>query len=439
MEISAFKGYRYDSSAVGDAGKCIAPPYDIIDPEQQQELYEQHECNIVRIIKSKTNPGDSDSDNVYTRAREALSGFIRQGALKQDERESIYVYAQDFTVGARNFRRSGFIALGKLEAYGGNIKAHEQTLSGPKADRLNLMRATKSQIGQIFMLYSDPTKTVDKLLEQACRGEELLSRTDDEGVTHRLFAITDPEQLATIKNAMSDKSIFIADGHHRFETALNYMNESGLPAAGYRMMTFVNTHNEGLVVLPTHRLIKNVKDFDAAEYIKQLQRQFDVARLAFNNDQEKTRKKQEMTDALQLEMENGENALGMYFNDGAFYVATLRDKTAMDQAAPERSKAWRQLDVTVLHLLMLENLLGIDEAALTAQTNVEYVKDIGDAAEQAIAKVDRGTHQGLFFMNQTLPQQVEDVAAAGEKMPQKSTFFFPKIFSGLVVNVIEKQ
>jgi len=439
MEISALKGYRFDSTIVGDVGRCIAPPYDIIDPEQQQQLYDQHACNIVRIIKGKTNSDDSDSDNVYTRAKDALCGFIKQGALKQDGQESIYVYAQDFTVGANNFRRSGFIALGKLEAYGGNIKAHEQTLSGPKADRLNLMRATKSQIGQIFMLYSDPEKTVEKLLDQACQGEALLSHTDDEGVTHRLFAITDPEQLATIKSAMGDKSIFIADGHHRFETALNYMKESDNPAAGYRMMTFVNTHNEGLVVLPTHRLIKSVKDFEAAGYLEKLKLQFDVARLAYSNDEEKAQKKQEMTDALKLEMENGENALGMYFNDGAFYVATLKDKTAMDQAAPERSKAWRQLDVTVLHLLMLENLLGIDEAALTAQTNVEYIKDIGDATEQAIAKVDSGTHQGLFFMNQTLPQQVEDVAAAGEKMPQKSTFFFPKIFSGLVVNVLEKQ
>ncbi|MCP4708609.1 MAG: DUF1015 domain-containing protein [Planctomycetes bacterium] len=438
MEISAFKGYRFDPTNVVDAGQCIAPPYDIIDPEQQQELYDQNESNIVRIIKGKTNPDDSDSDNVYTRAKVTLCGFIKQGALKQDARDSVYVYAQDFTVGAFNYRRSGFIALGKLEAYGGNIKAHEQTLSGPKADRLNLMRATKSQIGQIFMLYSDPEKTVDKLLEQACQGEQLLSHTDDEGVTHHLFAITDPEQLATIKSTMGDKSIFIADGHHRFETALNYKKESDNPAADFRMMTFVNTHNEGLVVLPTHRLIKNVKDFDATGYIEKLKLQFDVARLAYNNDEEKSRKKKEMNDALNLEMENGENALGMYFNDGAFYVATLKDKTAMDQAAPERSKAWRKLDVTVLHLLMLEILLGIDEAALTAQTNVEYIKDIGDATEQAIAKVDSGTHQGLFFMNQTLPQQVEDVAAAGEKMPQKSTFFFPKIFSGLVVNVVEK-
>ena len=436
MEISAFKGYRYDSSVVGDAGECIAPPYDIIDLEQQQRLYEQHECNIVRIIKGKTKPGDKEGDNVYTRARDTLLDFIKKGVLKQDPRESIYVYAQDFTVGANNFRRSGFIALGKLEAYGGNIKAHEQTLSGPKADRLNLMRATKSQTGQIFMLYSDPAKTVDKLLEQACQTRQLLRHTDDEGVTHRLYAITDPQQISAIKNAMRDKSIFIADGHHRFETALNYINESGITAAGYCMMTFVNTHNEGLVVLPTHRLLKNIGDFDAAEYMAKLKLQFDVARLEYNNQEEKTRKKQEMTDALMLERENGENAVGMYFNDGAFYVATLRDKTAMAEAAPQRSRAWRQLDVTVLHKLMLENLLGIDEAALAAQTNVEYVKDIGGATEQAIAKVDAGTHQGLFFLNQTRPQQVEDVAAAGEKMPQKSTFFFPKIFSGLVINVL---
>ncbi|MFC1783692.1 DUF1015 domain-containing protein [Planctomycetota bacterium] len=436
MDISAFRGYRYDSSGIGDPGSCIAPPYDIIDPDQQQQLYDQNEYNIVRVIKGKTFPDDNDSDNVYTRAAAALGEFIEKGALKQDDADSIYVYAQDFTVGSESFRRSGFIALGKLEAYGGNIKAHEQTLSGPKADRLNLMRATRSQIGQIFMLYSDPEKTIDAILAQACTGPELLNHKDDEGVVHRLYAITDPMQIDTIKNTMANKSIFIADGHHRFETALNYFNKSKNPAAAYRMMTFVNTHNEGLVVLPTHRLVKNIPDFDPAKLTGQLKEHFDVARLAYHSDAEKTQRKQEMLDALTVEMDNGEHAFGLYFNDGAFYVVTLNDKEAMDQIAPQHSEAWRKLDVTILHLLILEQHLGIDEAALTAQTNVEYIKDIGGAVEQAMAKVDSGTHQGLFFMNQTMPQEVEAVAAAGEKMPQKSTFFFPKIFSGLVVNVL---
>ncbi|KPK72615.1 MAG: hypothetical protein AMJ79_15590 [Phycisphaerae bacterium SM23_30] len=436
MDISAFRGYRYDSSAAGDGGACIAPPYDIIDADQQQQLYDRSEYNIVRVIKGKIFPDDTDRNNVYTRAAAALRGFIEKGALKQDEAESIYVYAQDFTVGSEGFRRSGFIALGKLEAYGGNIRAHEQTLSGPKADRLNLMRATKSQIGQIFMLYSDPAKTIDAILARACEGPELLRYNDDEQVAHRLFAITEPARIEAIKKAMADKSIFIADGHHRFETALNYYNETQNPAAAYRMMTFVNTHNEGLVVLPTHRLVKKVKDFDPARLVERLKGQFDVATLSYRNEEEKGRRKQQMLDALAVEQESNENALGMYFNDGGFYVATLKDKEAMVRIAPEHSAAWRKLDVTILHKLILEQYLGIDEAALTAQTNVEYIKDIGGAVDRAMARVDSGTHQGLFFMNRTRPQEVEAVAAAGEKMPQKSTFFFPKIFSGLVVNVL---
>ena len=436
MEISAFRGYRYDASVTGAPGRCIAPPYDIIDPDQQQELYDRSEFNIVRVIKGKSFPEDNENNNVYTRAAGALREFIDKGALKRDEAESIYVYAQDFSVGGESFRRSGYIALGKLEAYGGNIRAHEQTLSGPKADRLNLMRATKTQTGQIFMLYSDPEKTIDAILAQACEGRELLCHKYEEGVAHRLFAITAPGQIEAVKKAMADKSIFIADGHHRFETALNYYQETKNPAASHHMMTFVNTHNEGLVVLGTHRLVKNVAGFEAGKLMEQLKGQFDVATLCYSDEEEKELRKQQMLDGMAVEMAGGENALGMYFNDGAFYVATLSDKEAMDKAAPEHSEAWRRLDVTVLHKLILEQHLGIDEAALTAQTNVEYIKDIGDAAGRAMAKVDSGTHQGLFFLNMTRPQEVEAVAAGGEKMPQKSTFFFPKIFSGLVVNVL---
>jgi len=207
---------------VGDAGKCIAPPYDVIDAQEQERLHEQSEYGIVRIIKGIGQPGDSDQNNVYTRAAATLTAFIEQGALKQDQHESIYVYAQDFTVRNETYRRTGFIALGKLEGYSGSIRPHEQTLAGPKADRLNLMCATKCQIGQIFMMYSEPQKTIDRLLGQACTGPELLSYEDDQQVTHRLFALTDRQAIKAIQAVMAETHVFIADGHHRYETALNY-------------------------------------------------------------------------------------------------------------------------------------------------------------------------------------------------------------------------
>jgi len=437
MDITAFKGYRYESSVVGDPGLCIAPPYDVIDADQQERLYQQSEYNIVRVIKGKTKPTDNETQNVYTRAAEALRGFISSAALKQDDKESIYVYVQDFTVAEGTYRRTGFIALGKLQDYGQGVRAHEQTLAGPKADRLNLMRATNSQTGQIFMLYSDPNKTIDAILEKASQGPELLNCTDDQAVVHRLYAVTDPEQIGTIVKVMNDKNIFIADGHHRYETALNYYRETGNPSAAFQMMTFVNTHNEGLIVLPTHRLIKNIAQFEPNVLLGQLNEHFDVARMAFNNVVEKKAKREMMFEALKLEFESNAHAFGMYFNEGAFYVATLRDESVMDRLAADKSQAWRRLDVAILHKLILEKYLGIDEAALTAQTNVEYIKDFGPATLCAIDNVDSGHGQGLFFMNTTRPAEVEAVAEAGEKMPQKSTFFYPKIFSGLVINVLK--
>jgi uncharacterized protein (DUF1015 family) len=437
MEIKPFKGFRYNPEVVGDAGMCIAPPYDVIDPDQQQRLHEQSEYNIVRVIKGMKTPNDDENNNVYTRAAEALQENIRQGALKQDVQESIYVYAQDFTIDGTMYRRSGFIALGKLEGYEGSVKPHEQTLAGPKADRLNLTRATRTQIGQIFMMYSEPEKKIDGILEEACRGQELLRHTDEDEVTHRLFAVTDSEQIVTVKEVMTEKVVFIADGHHRYETAVNYYNETKNPAAAYQMMTFVNMHNKGLIVLPTHRLIKNVADFEPSGLIGQMNQYFDVARMGYEDMVEKKAKREMMQEALHLEFETGEHAFGMYFNDGAFYVATLRDQAAMDTMAENYGPAWRKLDVAILHKLILEKMLGIDEEALTKQTNVEYIKDFGEATLRAIDKVDSEQSQGLFFMNPTRVGDIEAVVAEGAKMPQKSTFFFPKIFSGLVLNVLD--
>ena len=437
MNITPFQGYRYDAAVVSDAAICISPPYDVIDADQRNRLYQQSPYNIAHVIKAVPMPGDNDSNNMYTRAGQTLRDFLRKGALKQDSQKSIYVYAQEFTIKNSTYRRTGFVALGQLQAYGKTIKPHEQTLTGPKTDRLNLMRTTKAQTGQIFMLYSDPQKKIDALLTHACSGKELLNSRDEDNVTHRLYAITDPQQINIIKEVMADKSVFIADGHHRYETALNYYQETKNPAAAYCMMTFVNTHNEGLVILPTHRLVKNIPDFDASALVAVMREHFDVASMKFTDIVDKKAKMRTMLTALALEFENKEHALGMYFNDGAFYVATLRSIDSMEAVAADKSLPWRQLDVAILHLLVLEKHLGIDQAALMAETNVEYIKDIGQAGLLAIDKVDSGQAQGLFFMNPTSPDMVEAVAQHGEKMPQKSTFFYPKVFSGLVLNILD--
>ena len=437
MDVSGFKGYRYDSSVVGDAGRCVAPPYDVIDPEHQQRLHEQSECNIVRIIKALPRAADQGADGVYDQAKDALGRFLQTGAIKQDAQESVYVYAQEFCLGERTYRRSGFVALGRLEGYSGAVRPHEHTLAGPKADRLKLMRATQCQVGQIFMLYTEQEGVIDGILARACQGDQLLSFEDEDKVIHRLFAVTDPSEIATLRDVMAHRDVFIADGHHRYETANTYYEETQNPAAQWRMMTFVNTRNEGLVVLPTHRLVKNVDDFSAVGLIDGMRGHYDVAKWAFDDMVAKQEKRVMMQEALALEFESGTHALGIYVGDGAFYVATLRDTEAMSALAGDHSEAWQRLDVSILHKLVLEQMLGIDDAALTEQSHVEYIKDIGDATSHAIDKVDSGDGQALFFLNQTRVEDVAVVAANGEKMPQKSTFFHPKIFSGLVMNRLQ--
>jgi uncharacterized protein (DUF1015 family) len=437
MDVSAFKGYRYDAAVVGDPGRCVSPPYDVIDDAQQDHLYNVSPYNIVRVIRGKADGDGQIGADVYQRAATWLKQWRQQGVLRQEESELMYAYVQDFSMHGHAIRRSGLVALGRLEPYGGAVRPHENTLSGPKADRLRLLQATRTQIGQIFMLYDDPNKRIDAILDRVANSEPLLRHEDDAGVIHRLFPIRDPNDIATVQAVMKGRDGFIADGHHRYETALAYWQETGEEAAHWQLMTFVNTHNEGMLVLPTHRLVFGLGELHVPGLIRAMEADFDIARLAFETEEGKLGREEELFSLLAIEFEQGSHAIGMYFGEGAFYLATLRDLAAMAAIAPDRSDAWRQLDVAILHRLMLEKHLGIDEAALAEQRHVRYVKDLGLARADAIAQVDRGDAHGVFFLNPTRPEEVQAVAQAGERMPQKSTFFFPKVFSGLVLRMLD--
>ncbi|MHC5059949.1 MAG: DUF1015 domain-containing protein [Planctomycetota bacterium] len=434
MEIRPFKAYRFDGSVVGDVGNCIAPPYDVIDAEMQQRLYERSEYNVVRIIKGKSLPGDTQDENQYTRAAGFLNTLIETAALRPDPTESFYAYVQDFTIGSAAFCRSSLVALAKLARFGKGVQPHEKTLDGPKADRLKLMRAKAAQFGQIFMLYDDPEKTADSIMAKSREGPAAIDFTDDNSVRHRLFVIDDAESIAEIVEMMKDKTLIIADGHHRYETALNYYRETQNPAAAYRMMTIVNMRNEGLIILPTHRLVSNIAGFSIDKVISQIEDAFEITRYSFTGGDEKISAKQKMFDGMKSEFEKSDHAFGIYAGGKVFYLAVLRATGVMESAQPEASAAARSLDVNVLHKLILENVLGIGAKQLASQSNIEYIKDIGDAIDKTINKVDSGRSQAVFFMNPTRIEQVRAVAAAGEKMPQKSTFFYPKIYTGLVIN-----
>ncbi len=434
MEIKAFKAMRFNADVVGDVGSCIAPPYDVISPGQQDQLYEKSEYNIVRIIKPKASETDTLKENRYTRAAEFMKGWIEKGALKTDAAEAIYAYVQDFDLRGQSFQRTGFVALGKLSNFGDTVRPHEKTLDGPKADRLNLMRATATQFGQIFVLYDDAAKIADGIIASATGGEPLVDFDDDNGVRHRLFAIDESADTEAIIKMMADKEIIIADGHHRYETALNYYNQTQNPAAEYRMMTFVNVQNEGLVILPTHRLVSNVEGFDIEALIANLKDNFEVTEFAFADADEKQGAEKQMFDKLAGEFDAENNAFGIYGKNNKFYIAVLKDDRIMDQAAAGLSGESRRLDALVLHRLILEEAFGIGEKQLVSQSNIEYIKDIGEAIAESIGRIDSSQCQAVFFMNPTRIEQVQAVAAAGEKMPQKSTFFYPKIYTGLTIN-----
>ena len=433
MQIKPFKAFRFDGAVVGDVGSCIAPPYDVISDTEQEQLYKESEHNIVRITKGKTTASDNGEHNQYTRAADYLNKWIEQGALKQDTTETIYGYVQDFELAGTQYQRLSFVALGKLEEFGKTVKPHEQIFDKPLLDRLNLKKATTTEFGLVFMLYEDEHKIAEKIINQAAATESLIDLIDEQDVRHRILAITDKEDIDAIARMMSDKSCIIADGHHRYTTGLTYSKQNGNPSAEYQMLAFANISQEGLIVLATHRLVDNLENFCYEKLIDELKQNFELTKLQFNSPQTKMDARQRMLAQMKAEHNNDENAFGIYCSNNAFYVAVLRNKQAMYTVMPGMSSAWRALDVSILHKLILEQLLGIDEERLAKGENLEYVKDTPNAIDESISEIDKGQKQAAFFLNPVKMRQLKMVTDAGERMPQKSTYFYPKVYTGLTI------
>ena len=434
MEIKPFKAYRFNEAVVGDVGRCIAPPYDVIDADLQDRLYKKSKYNIVQITKGKTSPSDGTDNNQYTRASKLFNDWLQTGALKRDTEDTVYGYIQDFEIAGIKAQRFSFIALAKLEELGKSVRPHEYTLDKPKIDRLNLRRATKASFGLIFMLYQDAKNVADKIIKKTVKQKPLIDFVDEQNVRHRLFAVTDNNDIDAITKMMNTQTCVIADGHHRYETALNYYKETGNPSAQYVLTAFVNTRQKGLLILATHRLIQNVKTFNGEKFLAGLKKDFELTTFVFDNEKAKQQAREKMSDKMKAEFDADKNAFGIYTADGEFYVAVLKDKHLMDAVAPDKSEHWKSLDVAVLHKLIIEKHLGIDEKGLAEGANIEYVKDTGEAIVDSINQVDKGAKQAALFMNPTKMKQIEMVTATGERMPQKSTFFYPKVYTGLVIN-----
>ncbi len=446
VEIAPFRGYRYDKSIISDFKLVVSPPYDVISPEMQKKLHEGSEYNIAHIIRGRKFPTDSKENNEHIRAGKVLESWIEKGVLKMDKRPSIYVLAQDFIIDNKRMTRTGFIALLKLEEMCSStdsagsctgVHQHEETLPKDIEDRLNCLSATKANFGLIFSIYSDENMTIDSILESVMKKPPLMKVANDDNITHRLWAIDDEDKIKKIQGVMENRYIIIADGHHRYKTALRYSKEH--PDSGsskYRMLVFVNTMNKGLTILPTHRLIQKVENFDCGQLISALLKDFEIE--AFDIQDDAAVARANMLRKLDDHFKVGRHALGLYCNDGKYYSLVLKNENILD-AILDHSSAWKRLDVTILHKLILEDRLGLDKKKLASGTieggsYVEYIKAVGDAVERAVDKVNNLGYQALFFMNPTKVEEVEEVAINHETMPQKSTFFYPKVYTGFVIH-----
>jgi uncharacterized protein (DUF1015 family) len=426
-EIVPFKALRYDPHLVR-LEDVVTQPYDKITPEMQSRYYELSPNNLVRIILGKHFETDSATFNVYSRAAEYLHDWRAGGILKQDQEPSIYVYSQTFTIpGSRDLaERRGFIALSRLHDYSDHVVfRHELTHSGPRADRLELLRHTGAHFGQIFVLYNDPEAAIEQLLQN--EDEPDISVLDEYEVLHRVWRVYDAGVIQTIQQLMRGKKLLIADGHHRYETALAYRNECRAkegtqnPDAAHEfvMMTFIRMESRGLVILPTHRIVHGLPDFDRERMLEGARRFFDVRRIDL---------KTESRSATTLLEEAGQT--------GTAFVAVTRQgpflmrakKRAIQDALRALSAKQRELDVVQLHKIMLERVLGISEEAIREQAHVKYERD----AFEAISWVRQGANVA-FLMNPARIEQVRAIAFAGEVLPQKSTDFYPKLLSGLTI------
>ncbi len=430
-EIKPFPGIKYNPNHVKDLNEVIAPPYDVIDEKTQKMLYEKNPCNIIRLEYGLVFPEDDGENNVYTRAAAEFNRWLEKGIMQQDEKPALYLYELEFTVDNQRFVRRGFFACVKVEDFKEKtVLPHEETLSKPKEDRLKLLHACKANFSPIFGLYPDKHHILEKIFDTVDWQEDL-EFLDGEKNRHRVWTVSDPSIISTLESLLRGKQIFIADGHHRYETALEFSREmAALDKKGYDyiMMGLVNIYNPGLMVLPTHRLVKNLKDFNLNILLEKISRDFIIDELPFDeNNREKAL--QDMLQALEKKGLNN-HAFGLYGGSDCFYLLTLKDVNAMNSANLNRSSEWKSLDVSVLQVMIMEKLLHIEGAQRKQETNLTYTRD----EKFALEAVDTGSHQLAFFMNPTRVEEVTTVAGGGERMPQKSTFFYPKLVTGLVIN-----
>ena len=422
-EIRAFRGYCYNSAKIDQLADVIAPPYDVISPEKKKELQAHSPHNIVRLILP-------EGEDPYQNASAMLQEWIAQQILSQDPEPSIYCYHQTFrTPGGEEKTRKGFLALIRLVDFDeGVVLPHEATLSAPKEDRLQLLRTTKTNFCPIFSLYSDPDLVVEKVLEPFTSMPPRAKATDPDGVTNTFWAVFDREAVEKVQSVMKPHWVLIADGHHRYEASLLYRNERSRndrnPDAPFHfaLMFFCNINQPGITVLPYNRAVINLPDFNSEEILKKASRYFEIE--TFNDPVQAQQK-------LKAAGVDTTAFLTRFAGSNHLYLLSLKKDVALGSFYPEEApESVQRLDVNVLHKIFLEEILSISEDDIRNQKYLKYYKSASDEQKD----FDAGKLQIAFFLNPTKVEQVVEVSRAGRKMPQKSTFFYPKVLSGFVLN-----
>ena len=423
--IKPFRGMRFDTEKAGELKTLCCPPYDIISEEQRRAFIAENEYNVIRLELPR------EGEDVYARAGEVLDLWRSKGILIHEDKPAVYIYEMAFNAYNKRKAVKGIIARVKVEEFSkGVILPHEFTLSKAKTDRLNLMKATNCNFSQIYALYMDEAHTTLDTIDALSKGDADYAFTDDDHITHRLWVITDEAVLVKLTADFADRKLYIADGHHRYETALNYRDycrANGISKEGdaqdYQMMYLVDMEHPGLVVFPTHRLVRDLKNFDKHKVLEGCEEYFEIEKFSSAGN---------INAVLGEKYRAGKKAFAFYCGKGEWYLLTLKDIEVMAKVLPDVSEASQQLDVSVLHSLILEKTMGIDRENMANQINLTYTKFF----EEAIMGVDKGDFQCSFILNPTRVTEIRDVAAAGEKMPQKSTYFYPKMITGMVMNDI---
>ncbi len=417
--IRPIKAMQFTAKA-GNIADCVCPPYDIISEEERFALIQTNPHNLVRLELPQ-------GEDKYKDAGKTLNEWLNEGILARDEQEGIFVYREAFEVEGKDYALTGIICRVQLCEFSEKIVLpHEETLTKAKKDRFELMSHTGCNFSSIYSLYNDESGVIAQEMAKKTAEEPMYNFTDNEGVTHILWKIDSQEAIANIVNALAEKQLFIADGHHRYETALNFRrhcNESGIipDGADYEnvMMTLVDMDDKGLVVFPTHRLIVD-KPVDRNEILSACEKDFDMQVLPLA----------EVKDALKKGMDG--KTFALYNGGDDFLLMTLKEEAKRN--IDGRSDAYSDLDVSVLHSFVLENALGIDKENMANQVNLRYTRSM----DEAIESVQNGKATAAFLINATKVEQIKAVALAGDKMPQKSTYFYPKLKTGLVMNMLKK-